>query len=407
MRISPAGDRAVLVTFDPDISAAELHGRAEFVRSLPGVERCVPGFCSLLVVGDFDRDSLAIAGRVAALPPQSRRLVVSFHDDYAIDLAELPVSREEFLARIGDIRLTARFLGFRGGFAYLDGWPPEWALPRRATSRPLVARGTFAIAGTMAGFYPLDSPGGWNLLGRAASLPAIAPGDEITIEPTLERVAPLPLETPPPLTLRDVELIAAPLAIVTDRPFDEIAAARANEAAGNPPDAPLLECAMTWPRLRSTRTIAWCGPDGVAHLGEPEGRILSGLRGYVAVSRAGFQPAGPPAASRRGDRLTIRARRGPDDGVSANVIECEVTPQLNRVGIRLRPLVPLTAPADLPSCGMLCGTVQLHPDGTLVAMGPDHPITGGYLQPFTVLTAERWKLAQLVPGERMRFLIED
>lgn len=87
-------------------------------------------------------------------------------------------------------------------------------------------------------------------------------------------------------------------------------------------------------------------------------------------------------------------------------VECEVTPQLDRVGIRLRPLHPLQIPipADLKSIGMQCGTVQLHPDGSLVAMGPDHPVTGGYLQPLTVLSAERWKLAQLVPGERITFV---
>jgi len=39
--------------------------------------------------------------------------------------------------------------------------------------------------------------------------------------------------------------------------------------------------------------------------------------------------------------------------------------------------------------------------GSLVAMGPDHPVTGGYLQPMTVIASERWKLAQLVPGERV------
>ena len=44
------------------------------------------------------------------------------------------------------------------------------------------------------------------------------------------------------------------------------------------------------------------------------------------------------------------------------------------------------------------------PEGSLVAMGPDHPVTSGYAQPLTVLTAERWKLAQLVPGERVTFV---
>ncbi|HEX6158707.1 MAG TPA: urea amidolyase, partial [Thermoanaerobaculia bacterium] len=104
-------------------------------------------------------------------------------------------------------------------------------------------------------------------------------------------------------------------------------------------------------------------------------------------------------------RLVIQAIRGPHD-VGLEEVECEVTPQLNRVGIRLRPLrdLGITAPADLRSSGMQCGTVQLHPDGTLVAMGPDHPVTGGYLQPMTVIASERWKLAQLMPGERVRFV---
>ena len=55
---------------------------------------------------------------------------------------------------------------------------------------------------------------------------------------------------------------------------------------------------------------------------------------------------------------------------------------------------------------MQFGTVQCHPNGDLVVMGPDHPVTGGYLQPMTVLTAERWKLAQLSPGERVTFVAD-
>jgi len=104
---------------------------------------------------------------------------------------------------------------------------------------------------------------------------------------------------------------------------------------------------------------------------------------------------------------TIRVLPGPHE-TPLRTIECEVTPQLNRVGIRLKPVTPLDiqAPADLPSSGMQFGTIQLHPDGSLVAMGPDHPITGGYLQPLTVLWDERWKLAQLTPGERVIFRVD-
>ena len=121
--------------------------------------------------------------------------------------------------------------------------------------------------------------------------------------------------------------------------------------------------------------------------------------------RLSTEPTGEaPVAPRRSSYTQIRVVPGPHEP-SLSDIECEVTPQLDRVGIRLRPLRPIgiDAPRDLPSCGMQFGSVQLHPDGSLVVMGPDHPVTGGYLQPMTVMSSELWKLAQLAPGERVRF----
>ena len=160
---------------------------------------------------------------------------------------------------------------------------------------------------------------------------------------------------------------------------------------------------MVWPRLPDDgRVLAWCGPNGRVHRERAEGRIVGGLRGYVAIGDA----AGVVASLDRGDRRVIRVAAGPHD-IGLREVECEVTPQLDRVGIRLRPSLKMPAvPADLESIGMQCGTVQLHPDGSLVAMGPDHPVTGGYLQPMTVLRTERWKLAQLVPGERVTLRVD-
>jgi allophanate hydrolase subunit 2 len=40
-----------------------------------------------------------------------------------------------------------------------------------------------------------------------------------------------------------------------------------------------------------------------------------------------------------------------------------------------------------------------------VAMGPVHPLTGGYLQPLTILHDDRGKLAQLTPGQRVLFKV--
>jgi hypothetical protein len=197
---------------------------------------------------------------------------------------------------------------------------------------------------------------------------------------------------------------------------------------------------MVAPRLRfhSPRRAAFCDGEGNVQtfaVNELDiGRFRGGLRGYLAIEGGidemrGRYAEGPvvikPNMSLRAHienrrpspRLRGEGGRRPDEGLQIRVIpgphsapplpiEWEVTSQLNRVGIRLRPIgaSSFRPPANLPSCGMQFGTLQWHPDGSLVAMGPDHPVTGGYLQPATVISADVWKLAQLSPGERVQLI---
>jgi KipI family sensor histidine kinase inhibitor len=62
------------------------------------------------------------------------------------------------------------FLGFSPGFPYLGGMPEALATPRLATPRKRVPTGSVAIGGAQTGIYPMESPGGWRLIGRT-SLP--------------------------------------------------------------------------------------------------------------------------------------------------------------------------------------------------------------------------------------------
>jgi allophanate hydrolase subunit 2 len=318
----------------------------------------------------------------------------------------------------------------------------------------------------MAGFYPIDSPGGWNILGRTnatlwnpdAEPPnRFAPGDVIEIRPA--SIAHFDAQ-PTPNVEAEGEVVAEVIApgqlttIVGARDwkradygvspggtFDAFAAALANRAAGNVDDAPLLECVLVAPRLRfaTSRRAAFCDGSGNVQtfmlLPSEElnlGRFHGGLRGYLAIEggidemRARYAEA--PTVVRGGtslrtaavrkttcanafnrtDRNTIRIIAGPHNAPPLPE-EWEVTAELNRVGIRLRHVHGGSGeppPRELPSCGMQFGTLQWHPDGTLVAMGPDHPVTGGYLQPATVISDDLWKLAQLAPGERVRLKAE-
>lgn len=57
-------------------------------------------------------------------------------------------------------------IGFMPGFPYLSGLSEQLATPRKQTPRAHVAAGSVGIAGTQTGVYPLNSPGGWQIIGR-------------------------------------------------------------------------------------------------------------------------------------------------------------------------------------------------------------------------------------------------
>ena len=420
MHIAHAGDRAILVTM-PEATPAELRAFAAEARRF--AEAAVVGYESVLVIGTevLGSQFLVLGSKTKnqELRTENHVIEVSFRAEYAPDLT---IPRSE-LASIP--RLTVRFLGFRPGFAYLDGWPERWRLPRRPTSRNRVPRGSFAVAGAFAGFYAVESPGGWNLLGRTAAPlwdphrdppNLFAPGDEIEIVPTMDAVDVPPLaEETPPLPWDDVDvlspgqltkIVGAPdvrrleHGIPTGGPFDPELAAATNRAAGNDEFAPLFECVLVGPRLRFRKDAAFAfnGEAREVKAGEEinVGRIP--FRGYVAI---GKEP-GTKNQELRTDPKIIHVMRGPHESNFTDS-DWQVTAQLDRVGIRLRPLQESAQkiPADLPSIGAQFGSVQWHPDGTLVLLGPDHPVTGGYLQPVTVVSSDRWKLAHLAPGDRV------
>ena len=466
-KVTRAGDRGLLAEFAADVAAAELHARAASLRARTNVVACIVGQQSLYVVFDgepsIDFDDVL----PSAFEPRTQVIDVDFSGpDLDGFLAHVPITRDAFLQTVPSLRLTARYLGFRAGFAYLEGWPEAWRMPRRTRSRNAVPRGSFAIAGVMAGFYPVDSPGGWNLLGRTnATLwnpdteppNRFAPGDVIEIHPTpiahfdeqpashFEATGEVVAEVIAPGQLTTIvgarDWKRADYGVSPGGPFDAFAAALANRAVGNVDDAPLLECVLVAPRLRFVTACraAFCDGSGNVQTfmllpGEELnlGRFHGGLRGYLAIeggidemrSRYAESPkvvrsgmslrvaairdiANPTHTDDRSDRNTIRIIAGPHDAPPLPE-EWEVTAELNRVGIRLRRVGDTPSgeppPRELPSCGMQFGTLQWHPDGTLVAMGPDHPVTGGYLQPATVVSEDLWKLAQLSPGERVTLI---
>lgn len=104
---------------------------------------------------------------------QASRLIeipVRYGGAYGPDLDDVARYHDLSPRRVVELHAGAEyvvyFVGFSTCFPYLVGLPAELATPRLAAPRRHVAAGSVAIAGNQAGVYPLESPGGWRLIGR-------------------------------------------------------------------------------------------------------------------------------------------------------------------------------------------------------------------------------------------------
>jgi inhibitor of KinA len=95
---------------------------------------------------------------------------VCYDEDFGIDLEEVAnyhkTTAGEVIRIHSSVVYTVFMMGFSPGFPYLGTLPDTIATPRKNRPRPKVAAGSVAIAGNQTGIYPLESPGGWNIIGR-------------------------------------------------------------------------------------------------------------------------------------------------------------------------------------------------------------------------------------------------
>jgi len=167
-----------------DAVNARVHALARAVREELGqaVQEVVPSYRSLLVVHDpllvpragLVRRLRALCARIpvaaAAAPPRVVRIPVRYGGALGPDLEEAArlcaLSAEELVRRHAAPLYRVHLLGFTPGFPYLGGLDPTIAVPRLATPRTRIPAGSVAIGGGQTGIYPVESPGGWRLLGR-------------------------------------------------------------------------------------------------------------------------------------------------------------------------------------------------------------------------------------------------
>jgi KipI family sensor histidine kinase inhibitor len=210
LRAHALGDSAVTIVFGAERSPEllqRIHAVAHSLAAanIPHIEDVVPAYLALTVFYDAlqttynEMSSTLLSacdrmGKSGALAGRSRqhRIPVRYNGiDLEAVAAATGLGVEEIISRHSGRTYTVDLLGFVPGFAYLSDLDPSLQLPRRGQPRPRVAAGSVAIAAAQTGIYPLDTPGGWHIIGTTDTVmfdparqdPALlAPGDTVRFE---------------------------------------------------------------------------------------------------------------------------------------------------------------------------------------------------------------------------------
>ena len=185
-RFLPAGDKALCVELGDAISPEINHRvRSLFLavekHMIPGIMDVVPTYRSILVYYDPMRIAHPdLKAQLSALnanlenvrvaAPKVVEVPTIYGGEYGPDLEYVArhsgLSTREVVHIHSGTDYLVYMMGFTPGFTYLGGMSERIATPRLQTPRVAIPAGSVGIAERQTGVYPIESPGGWQLIGR-------------------------------------------------------------------------------------------------------------------------------------------------------------------------------------------------------------------------------------------------
>lgn len=361
MHCTLIGDHSVLIDFSKSsepLKSIHALSKALFADQPAWATEIVPGLDSLVIqLQSTSENPKAIREQALAdlkkigeqfekqknrktSPNKIHRIQVCYHPDLGLDLPAIAkackLSIEEVIRLHIKSLYTADILGFMPGFAYFSGLNPQLQLPRLASPRPAVPKGSVAIAELQTAIYPRITPGGWNIIGRSPNKlfdidqnpPGLfMAGDQMQIEEiSLDEFHRLDQANASKEVIRSLDinksaasievLQAGTFSTIQDEPrsglshwavgpggaCDTASLHLANILVGNLPDTAAIEMTSTGPSLlfHEATCVAWVGAscDGIVNnqripgnrpVWIPKGAILKfsplnpGLRTLLAI----------------------------------------------------------------------------------------------------------------------------
>ena len=518
-----AGDSAVSIRFPQEISE-KIHREViyylDLIRSsalegkIPGVLDIVPSYAAILLrfdplITDGETikntlEEILISNPSSAAHKSQRRVIeipVVYGGEYGPDLEAVAehtgLSTEEVIRLHSEPEYPVYMIGFLAGFPYLGGLNPALATPRLASPRLSVPVGSVGIPDKQTGIYPVESPGGWQIIGRtdaklydpysdkpflvsAGDVIKFVPVDKLNINGDDNSNSENKSECEPALRI----LSSGPLTTIQDLgrngymdkgisvcgAMDANALAELNLMLGNSASAAGLEATFITPRIEFLRDTIFA-VSGIPHpIKAKAGEIFEsftmqkGIRTYFAFAggidvppvlgsrstdiknrigglngrklaagdelalfdcendrlsdidiAADISSSSYDAPAYGADAIVLYITSGPqyddisDDGISLFLnSEYTVSTASDRMGTRFDG--PSLAFADgkdgnIITDGLAPGAIQVTSSGQPILMNIDCQTTGGYSKPFWLASISKKQVAQLRPGDNVKFVL--
>lgn len=185
MVIEALGDRGLILKFSDEINQTahlsvmkidkfllnfKIEGVIEWIPSYSSVTliynpEIIKYKCLLEKLEHFDESSVdfVVEGKTVEIP-------VLYGGKFGPDIEFVAnankISVEDVIKIHSGANYEVWMIGFMPGFPYLYGLPSSINVPRLKSPRKFVPSGSVGIAGGQTGIYPIDSPGGWQIIGR-------------------------------------------------------------------------------------------------------------------------------------------------------------------------------------------------------------------------------------------------
>lgn len=209
IRDYPLGDSAIVVHF-ADVISENINTLIQKVASCldtlqePEIIEYVPGFTTITIyynplMTTYDDIVRAVHQILRNLPEDqeksstTKKIPVWYNGadlEYVVNYTGL--SREEVIRIHSEQLYLVYMIGFVPGFPYLGGMDKRLATPRKEIPRIKIEAGSVGIAGEQTGIYPIETPGGWQIIGqtpanlfdfRRATPALLKAGDQICFVP--------------------------------------------------------------------------------------------------------------------------------------------------------------------------------------------------------------------------------